>query len=1220
MFKKLFVLVLFVNSLYSYTEDDNLTSNYQNQTFLQMTLLEDLVEKTNMTLGNAKNISKDIVKYYWDTKKEELGDDSEFITTVENSIVLASNLEDRYIEIGDKLYDVATSKQAIYILAGMTVNFTALAYDGIVGGYADLFVLADWIGLDNDIGVYLREHTNSIVASQRETYDQLIRLAVETDLGLESGTLPFDEDILELEWFEKGLSMGLGCLAPGSYMKSTTIGNKIYTKVAGGVEVVFQKSADKTVEVLEKTTAGKYIYVGTLKGLDGLNTSWNSVAKYIEDTKLKAHKATLKYLYYGKIGLSNMDVTLSSVLRNRKFIETLNSKLSGQFANLIKMKNLGYANSSELKEYARIVSRINSYSKILHKANKKELDNLYKELDNISDMTSVEYTNVQNKIIDITSKIDNIDNFIAKESQYSTRLIEDSVVKNIDQYTNLKLIDSVPMIKDSIPISKVNLEKMMAQNIVDKNAKVLKELEKELGYEPQIFYRKPNKDAVKYYNLAFKDSTTKAKTFDKNDYYFSTDGINKISNTVDSDLIKNDIDKWATNNAGKVGFFNHFKDYPTTFDGFKADAVFNSEYKKIIDTYKKQVPDDLELKDLAKTYNRRMKSYEDMNTNTSWQEPRADLTDPSKYYIYTHDTTSGVLYKRYTTRDGALLSNNKQAVVGDYDLHDILDKSGNRIEGDDLRVIMTKLESEGLVEHGATANWLDDTLTSKMNILRGTIDEGVFRITKDSKAFEYNFMDSILKFDGHLSPKLGAVKAYIDDDNEIIDEFEPTIDEISAYSEEVHRASSLETKSIATLQLPYEASLTDKTIDASLGDEVIITFDKNYIYKEKITNAASQNKVYKIKYTTDSDESFVEATYDLNSSGLKFTVPTNEPFTLINMQYPNDTDGYTLVGLPDSFSKVSTDNDFVDNTPISASVEEVDMSTFVSNGTKSIEVKMDLDLDSSSNNVILNDFTLKINIDGTAKTSNIFLGNSLEEMNTLVDARWESIDTSDGEYLVIYDSFNENNYIFFFVENAFYKGGFTFQIVIENVFSHNDNELLYGIIDEIYLHDNINGESINVQIDDIIIKKTGQITSYGEFDDGYYQSGVENNITKDTITIDNVTNLMWHNDYNSATKLLNFNDAKQYCEDSTLGGYTDWLLPSIYQLKTIIDYSKDAIKINKSYFMTNDEYGSMITYWSSTPLEENNVKMWSIHFRDGTTGWTSTYENLLTRCVRIKND
>ncbi len=161
-----------------------------------------------------------------------------------------------------------------------------------------------------------------------------------------------------------------------------------------------------------------------------------------------------------------------------------------------------------------------------------------------------------------------------------------------------------------------------------------------------------------------------------------------------------------------------------------------------------------------------------------------------------------------------------------------------------------------------------------------------------------------------------------------------------------------------------------------------------------------------------------------------------------------------------------------------------------------------------------------------------------------------------------------------------------------------------------------------------MVKKTGQTTSYAEFDDGYYQKGLETNYSRDdvnNIVTDHVTGLMWQDNttgYKPYVTLENwdlgdFNNtsgdtAATYCENLTLGDYTDWRLPSLRELQTIIDH-ETAFFSSKIDSVFNNSNGDS---WTSTPSIRFPGMIWYVDFRSGEIDRWFGKENHSVRCVR----
>ena len=116
--------------------------------------------------------------------------------------------------------------------------------------------------------------------------------------------------------------------------------------------------------------------------------------------------------------------------------------------------------------------------------------------------------------------------------------------------------------------------------------------------------------------------------------------------------------------------------------------------------------------------------------------------------------------------------------------------------------------------------------------------------------------------------------------------------------------------------------------------------------------------------------------------------------------------------------------------------------------------------------------------------------------------------------------------------------------------------------------------------------KTGQTSVYWTGDDASKNKGKAFSYTDSTSSnsvTDNVTGLMWAKSYNGAGcrngSTLNWYSAVSWAVGLTFDGYSDWRLPNITELQSIVvrDTTPGSPYINKTYFMVISG-----TYWSST--------------------------------------
>ena len=113
------------------------------------------------------------------------------------------------------------------------------------------------------------------------------------------------------------------------------------------------------------------------------------------------------------------------------------------------------------------------------------------------------------------------------------------------------------------------------------------------------------------------------------------------------------------------------------------------------------------------------------------------------------------------------------------------------------------------------------------------------------------------------------------------------------------------------------------------------------------------------------------------------------------------------------------------------------------------------------------------------------------------------------------------------------------------------------------------------------------------------------------IVIDTSTNLMWQDDANVTSITKNWQDAIDYCENLTLGGHSDWHLPSKNELQSITDSSKYNPPISSVFQHTNSS-----VYWSSTTVESAPSIAWYVQFYYGGDDWGTKTSDIYVRCVR----
>lgn len=155
-----------------------------------------------------------------------------------------------------------------------------------------------------------------------------------------------------------------------------------------------------------------------------------------------------------------------------------------------------------------------------------------------------------------------------------------------------------------------------------------------------------------------------------------------------------------------------------------------------------------------------------------------------------------------------------------------------------------------------------------------------------------------------------------------------------------------------------------------------------------------------------------------------------------------------------------------------------------------------------------------------------------------------------------------------------------------------------------------------------MVPKTGQTTSYRAGDDGDIEEGVAWPTPRfldhgnGTVT-DNLTGLMWAKDANLPGRTWYWDAAIDFCNSLDLGSHTDWRLPNVRELLSLIDHGVYSPPLPAGHPLTgvNNNY-----YWSSTVPNHYPTIAWRVGFNYGyvDTATKSTY-NAYVWPVRTAN-
>ena len=112
-----------------------------------------------------------------------------------------------------------------------------------------------------------------------------------------------------------------------------------------------------------------------------------------------------------------------------------------------------------------------------------------------------------------------------------------------------------------------------------------------------------------------------------------------------------------------------------------------------------------------------------------------------------------------------------------------------------------------------------------------------------------------------------------------------------------------------------------------------------------------------------------------------------------------------------------------------------------------------------------------------------------------------------------------------------------------------------------------------------------------------------------TVT-DTATGLMWQQA--TAPGEYTWEEALSYCENLTLAGHADWRLPTVKELRSIVDYNVNNPAIDTHYFPGTFHF----YYWSSTPCAFNASYAWGIYFYQGYDSYNNMTSPYHVRAVR----
>lgn len=113
----------------------------------------------------------------------------------------------------------------------------------------------------------------------------------------------------------------------------------------------------------------------------------------------------------------------------------------------------------------------------------------------------------------------------------------------------------------------------------------------------------------------------------------------------------------------------------------------------------------------------------------------------------------------------------------------------------------------------------------------------------------------------------------------------------------------------------------------------------------------------------------------------------------------------------------------------------------------------------------------------------------------------------------------------------------------------------------------------------------------------------DENDPKTWITIDHTMGFMWQ--YTDDVQRRNWTDSLKYTEDLELGGFTDWRMPNLFELFTILNIGAVNPDTGQAFrTMVYQDFYSLKTsaYWTSSTCIYDPSRAYSVQFQRGLVG------------------
>lgn len=140
------------------------------------------------------------------------------------------------------------------------------------------------------------------------------------------------------------------------------------------------------------------------------------------------------------------------------------------------------------------------------------------------------------------------------------------------------------------------------------------------------------------------------------------------------------------------------------------------------------------------------------------------------------------------------------------------------------------------------------------------------------------------------------------------------------------------------------------------------------------------------------------------------------------------------------------------------------------------------------------------------------------------------------------------------------------------------------------------------------VPRTGQTTTFATGDDGNRQAGMAWPDPRFTVqgecATDNLTGLMWPRNALLLDGIIKFTwqHALDFAADLVLCGHSDWRLPNITELKSLVDIERTNPALPAGHPFTGVQ---SFYYWSSSTLASDTGTAWVVYMDNGGVSFVS---------------